>query len=160
VNDLGCGGYYYDGKTTGIHGEAPPFACRGSAEDIIQNQIVIRQGRTGWRTFGWAKAYYQHNLYLQPELNVITNALPQPQGNTRVRYIESHITPDGIDMQVVVVIFLPTQIFKKPVERTPDDYMVGLLTAYCVAPGDPSQTCPPWVNGPNGPPADGGAWSI
>jgi hypothetical protein len=138
-NDIGCGGYY-----TGTN--PLEMQCRGVAVTVNSAHVAIRQGFwTGSNGFGWSKAYYYHNLWMQPMLDTIHLAANPTGSNSSRDYEVYHYTNGQLDQEVVVVADIQDASFQGV--GTPDHYAVGVITGYCNnAAGALEPTCPDWVD--------------
>lgn len=137
ANGAGCSGYY-----TGS-GE---MNCRDTAYTINSFRVVIRQGFwTGSNGFGWSKAYYYHNLWMQPMIDTIRQAIPTGSNSSR-NYVVYHYNPDGyVDQRVVVVADIVDAYFQGV--YTNDGHSVGVITGYCESGSGAYETvCPDWVD--------------
>jgi hypothetical protein len=143
ANDKGCGGYY-----TGS--DPKEMQCRGVAVTINNFPVAIRYGywapgnSTSPDGFGWSKAYYYHNLWMQPMLDTIANAIPSGANNDR-QYELYHYTAGERDQEVIVVADIQDPYFAGI--HTQDGKAVGVITGYCLTGGGVQEPeCPPWVD--------------
>jgi hypothetical protein len=137
-NDIGCDGYY-----TG----AGEMNCRAVALTVHNFPVAARTGFwDGENGFGWAKAYYYHNLWLQPILDTITFAATPTGSNSSRDYEVYHYNPDGyVDQEVIVVADIQDPNFQG--QPTNDGKALGVLTGYCLTPaGSEERACPEWVD--------------
>jgi hypothetical protein len=136
-NGAGCSGFYTDG------GE---MHCRDTADTIHKYRVAIRVGFwTGETGFGWSKAYYYHNLEMQPMIDTIRLAIPKGSASSR-NYEVYHYNADGyVDQRVVVVADIVETSFQG--ESTKDGHPVGVITGYCESGSGAFETeCPEWVD--------------
>lgn len=134
----GCSGYYT--------GTSPKeMKCRTSAYTIHGTRVVVRYGYwTGTTGFGWSKAYYYHNLYLQPIVGTISMATPRGYTTDKI-YEVYHYQTGVLNQEVIVVADLTATSFKGV--NTPDGKSIGVLTGYCkTGNGVTEKTCPTWVD--------------
>lgn len=137
-NDIGCDGYY-DGP-----GE---MHCRAVARTAHNIPVAVRTGFwDGSNGFGWSKAYYYHNLWMQPMLDTITYAATPRGSNSSRDYEVYHYNPDGyVDQEVIVVADIQDDDFQG--QSTIDHKPVGVITGYCLTPGGAEEPeCPDWVD--------------
>lgn len=121
--------------------------CRGVAVTVHNLPVPIRYGYwTGTGGFGWSKAYYYHNLWMQPMLDTITYAANPTGSNSSRDYEVYHYNVDGeLDQEVIVVADIQDGSFAGV--STQDGYILGVLTGYCLTPGGVEEPeCPDWVN--------------
>jgi hypothetical protein len=138
-NDVGCKGYY--------QGSDPKeMQCRGVSVTVHNLQVPIRYGYwTGSGGFGWSKAYYYHNLWMQPMLDTIHYAANPSGSNSSRNYEVYHYTNGQLDQEVVVVADIQDSFFAGV--YTQDGYILGVLTGYCNnESGAEEPECPDWVN--------------
>ena len=142
-NGQGCGGFY---TGTGH----PWMTCENSSITVNNFPVVIRHGywnpEVSPQGFGWAKALDVHNLYIQPIIDTIANALNPTGSNSNRNYEVYHYNGDGnLDQEVIVVADIVDTYFAG--NYTQDGASVGVLTGYCLdATGKQEQQCPDWVN--------------
>ena len=145
ANDAGCGGYF-----TGSNPKE--MQCRGVAITVNNFPVAIRYGY--WQPgnpdqpdgFGWSKAYYYHNLWMQPMIDTITFAATPRGANNDREYEVYHYNPDGyVDQEVIVVADIQDPSFAGT--STQDHKAVGVITGYCLTGGGADEpTCPAWVD--------------
>lgn len=145
LNDAGCGGYF-----TGSNPKE--MQCRGVAITVNNFPVAIRYGY--WQPgnpdvpdgFGWSKAYYYHNLWMQPMLDTISGAVTPRGANNDREYEVYHYNPDGyVDQEVIVVADIQDPYFAGT--STQDHKAVGVITGYCLTgAGAEEPTCPEWVD--------------
>jgi len=126
----GCSGYY-----TGPN--IKEMICRDTAISTRGYQIAIRYGFwDGSNGFGWSKAYYYHDLWMQPMIDTIKNSVTITGPPSSKNYEEFHYNiQQELDQEVIVVA------------DTQDNRPVGVITGYCLTPaGAEERACPPWVN--------------
>jgi hypothetical protein len=120
--------------------------CRDTATTVHGFRVAIRQGYwNGFTGFGWSKAYYYHNLEMQPIIDTIRMAA-NPTGSPSSRNYEVYHYDNGIlDQEVVVVADIVDPYFQGI--YTQDGHSVGVITAYCKdGSGDEEPLCPDWVD--------------
>jgi hypothetical protein len=128
--------------TTGYTGAAAPFSCLEVFLDGSGHQVGLRAGRTGASAFGLLHAQLDHNVEAQTiEAAVGMNAAGIVQPNNR-RLYGAEFVKDGepvIEFEVIES--------RNPSTAAPDDYALGVVTAYCrVGLSGPESVCPQWVN--------------
>jgi hypothetical protein len=128
--------------TTGYTGTAAPFSCLEVYLDGSGHQVGLRAGRTGASAFGLLHAQLDHNVEAQTiEAAVGMNAAGIVQPNNR-RLYGAEFVKDGepvIEFEVIES--------RDPSTASPDDYALGVVTAYCrVGLSGPESVCPQWVN--------------
>jgi hypothetical protein len=124
--------------------------CRASAVTVHGLNVAIRKGFwTGSNGFGWSKAYYYHNLWMQPIIDTITFAATPSGSNSSRNYEVYHYTHGVLDQEVIVVADIQDSSFQG--QSTIDGYVLGVLTGYCNNEGGAMEpACPDWVDeGPN-----------
>jgi hypothetical protein len=120
--------------------------CRDTATPVHGFRVAIRQGYwNGITGFGWSKAYYYHNLAMQPIIDTIRMAA-NPTGSLSSRNYEVYHYDNGtLDQEVVVVADVVDPYFKGTC--TQDGHAVGVITGYCNnGSGVKEPRCPDWVN--------------
>ncbi len=141
-NDKGCSGWYQGSGEMG---------CKGSANSQNGYPIVLRNGtynqaQGGSNGFGWAKAYYYHNLEAKPTLDTIAEG--SISGSPSNKDYEVAYYYNG-QAQIVVVVVADTTDTSFQGNSTPDGKELGVLTAYCSPPGQQNSkfnSCPDAVN--------------
>jgi hypothetical protein len=141
------GGNGCDGYTSGTISNE--MACRDTATDVNGFRMAIRNGY--WNPaaeptgFGWSKAFYYHNLEMQPIIDTIRLALDPTGSLSSEDYTVYHYTNGELDQMVTVVADLVAKSYAGV--STGDDHVLGVLTGYCnTAAGAVEQDCPDWVN--------------
>ena len=144
ANDAGCSGYYTADSNDEMY-------CKATAITVNNFKVAIRKGFwDGSNGFGWSKALYYHNLWMQPMIDTITFALEPRGSNSSRNYEVYHYNPDGyLDQEVVVVADIQDDFFQG--YPTHDGKAVGVITGYCNnGSGSMETECPDWVDtGPN-----------
>jgi hypothetical protein len=143
VGGAGCNDYY-----TGS--DHPWMVCRDTSITVNNFRVAIRHGY--WNPdlsppgFGWAKAYYYHNLWMQPMIDTIRMAANPYGSNSSRDYEVYHYNPDGyLDQRVIVVADITDVYFDG--HYTQDGHAVGVLTGYCESGnGTFESECPDWVD--------------
>lgn len=135
----GCSGYF-----TGTN--PLEMKCRTSADTVHGTRVVVRKGTwNGSSGFGWAKAYYYHNLYLQPIVGTISLAVNPSGPDTSRKYQAYHYQTGVMNEEVEVHADLTATTWGG--ESTQDGHMVGVITGFCRnATGAEQPTCPTWVD--------------
>jgi hypothetical protein len=140
TNDAGCSGYFTADSSHEMY-------CRASAITVNNFKVAIRKGFwNGSNGFGWAKAFYYHNLWMQPMIDTISGALTPGGSNSSRNYEVYHYNHDGYeDMEVVVVADIQDNWFQQT--STVDLKALGVLTGYCTSPAEQVEpACPDWVD--------------
>ncbi|MET0821211.1 MAG: hypothetical protein ABWY58_09615 [Aeromicrobium sp.] len=125
--------------TTNYPAAKRAFNCLSTYHDNGNkgHSVGLRQGRTGSSAFGYLHALQDHGLDEQSIGTVIVNnAAGISQGNSRYLY--------GLRYEVNDVGILAVEVIedRKPSAASPDDYKLGVVTAYCKG----YDQCPPGVN--------------
>ncbi len=139
ANGNGCGGYYMGTNPYDMH-------CRDTSTTVHGFRVAIRQGFwNGSNGFGWSKAYYYHNLYMQPIIDTIRMAA-NPTGSYSSRNYEIYHYYNGtLDQEVVVVADIVDTYFQGT--YTQDGHSVGVITGFCNnGSGGKEPACPDWVD--------------
>lgn len=125
--------------------------CKAVARTVNNFPVAIRRGFwNGENGFGWAKALYYHNLWMQPMIDTITFAASPYGSNSSREYEVYHYNPDGyVDQEVIVVADIQDPNFQG--QSTIDGKALGVLTGYCLTGSNANEAqCPDWVDsGPN-----------
>jgi hypothetical protein len=99
--------------------------------------VGLRQGRTGEGAFGLLHALVDHNVDEETIATVIANsAAGIAQGNNRFLY--------GLEFRVADVGLIAVEVIedRNPSTAAPDNYALGVVTAYCKG----LDRCPDEVN--------------
>jgi hypothetical protein len=126
------------------------MVCRDTSITVNSFRVAIRHGY--WNPdlsppgFGWSKAYYYHNLWMQPMIDTIRMAANPYGSNSSRDYEVYHYNPDGyLDQRVIVVADIVDIYFDG--HYTQDGHAVGVLTGYCESGNGTFETvCPDWVD--------------
>ena len=123
--------------------------CRGSAVTITGWSIVLRDGtysraQGGSNGFGWAKAYYYHNLWTQPIIDTVAQGSISGQPNAK-NYTVVFLA-GGVPGERVVVVADTSDTYWGG-QYTMDGREVGVLTGFYEDKNGTEQTlCPDWVD--------------
>lgn len=120
--------------------------CRATTLTVNNFRVVVRWGFwNGSNGFGWSKAYYYHNLDIQPIIDTIHKGIPSGSDSSR-NYEVYHYSSSGyIDQYVFVVADIVDPYFQNT--YTIDGYSVGAITGYCDnGSGQMESQCPEWVD--------------
>ena len=131
---------------TGHTGGVIPFNCWGTYYDGSGHHVIIRTGRAGG--FGQLHALLDHHVEPETIGNVITNLPAGTRIGKRFAYAAECIENGQ------AVIEFGSREDRNPSNDSPDDYALGIVTAYCNLPaycnvlGAPGgeQDCPDWVD--------------
>lgn len=130
--------------TTNYAGAKHPYSCLAVFLDGGHHQVGLRIGRSGSENsaFGYLHALQDHNVEEQTiEHAVQINAAGVLQPNNRRLYGAEFVAKGKATEEFVAFEE------RAPSSASPDEYDLGIVTAYCTAaPSGPISRCPDWVN--------------
>ncbi len=134
----GCSGYF-----TGAN--PAEMQCKDTSVTVNNDHVAIRNGYWTGSGWGWSKAWYYHNLAMQPIIDAIRFATsPSGPYSDRV-YLVYHYTNGTLDQEVKVIADIQNDSYSGVI--SPDYKPIGVLTGYCIGGnGIDETTCPNWVN--------------
>lgn len=130
--------------TTSYNKKYAAYDCEEVIFDYTHHQVGIRQGRSGSEksAFGYLHALLDHNV----DVDELEAVIPHSTGLSR----KNHKYLYGAEFRYKKNVIERIEIIESrtPSKSAPDNYDLGLVTAYCKAgaAGGPKSRCPDWVD--------------